>query len=147
MQIKIVQNNVPTPEPAIEPTDFDIDLIVDIPDPVEPTTPVETEPPVTWAQHMPAFPGGEEAMFEFIRDNIKYPPAARDAGIKGRVYIQFVVDKKGKISNVEVLRGIGGGCEEEAMRVVEMMPKWTPGEQAGRKVSVIYRLPFKFETR
>ena len=93
---------------------------------------------------MPGFPGGEEELFRFLGKNIKYPAMAKDAGIKGMVYVNFVVWIDGTIKDVKVLRGIGGGCDEEAMRVVKSMPKWKPGKQRGKTVPVSYNLPIRF---
>jgi len=95
-------------------------------------------------EKMPTFPGGEEALMDFIGTNIRYPKYAQDHGISGRVFIKFVVMPDGSVSNVEVLKGIGGGCDEEAVRVVKMMPKWIPGEKDGKKVRVSYTLPINF---
>ena len=94
---------------------------------------------------MPKFPGGETAMMEFIGKNVKYPQKAKDEGIQGRVFIQFIVEKDGSIGEVKLLRGIGGGCDEEGIRVVKSMPKWTPGQQAGKAVRVYYTLPIFFK--
>ena len=96
-------------------------------------------------EEMPSFPGGELKMMEYIAKNIKYPQIARESGIKGRVFINFVVEPDGSVSNVKVLRGIGGGCDEEAMRVVKSMPKWKPGKQRGKAVRVSYMLPVNFQ--
>ncbi|MBN2172846.1 MAG: energy transducer TonB [Bacteroidales bacterium] len=93
---------------------------------------------------MPYFPGGEEARIRYLNDNIKYPVMAREAGIEGTVYVTFVVEKDGSISKVKVLRGIGGGCDEEAMRVVEEMPKWNPGRQRNIPVRVQFNMPIRF---
>ena len=95
-------------------------------------------------ERMPEFPGGEDALYDFIAKNLKYPQAAKDSNIQGRVFVQFVVDKDGTIINPKVARDIGGGCGEEALRVVKMMPKWKPGEQYGKKVRVQYVLPVRF---
>ena len=92
----------------------------------------------------PEFPGGIEALFKFITDNLKYPQLALENAIQGRVYISFVVETDGSISNVRVLRDIGGGCGVEAKRVVEMMPKWIPGRQGGKPVRTQYNLPVNF---
>lgn len=94
---------------------------------------------------MPEFPGGMEAMMHFLSDNIRYPEKAKDDNIEGRVFIQFVVEKDGSIGEVKLLRGIGGGCDEEAIRVVKAMPKWTPGQQDGKAVRVYYTLPIFFK--
>ena len=80
----------------------------------------------------------------FLGKNIKYPALAKESGIQGRVFINFVVEIDGSITDVKVLRGIGGGCDEEAVRVVESMPKWKPGKQRGKPVRVSYNLPVKF---
>ena len=80
-------------------------------------------------EQMPEFPGKEKAMMEFVSSNIHYPEEAKDKGIEGRVFVGFVVEKDGSVNEVKVLRGIGGGCDEEAIRVVKAMPKWKPGMQ------------------
>lgn len=92
----------------------------------------------------PEFPGGWEAMTKFITDNLKYPQLALENAIKGRVYVTFVVDTDGTVKNVRVLRDIGGGCGREAVRVVEMMPKWIPGKQRGKPVCSQFNLPVNF---
>ena len=98
----------------------------------------------TIVEEMPSFPGGEEKMLEYIAKNIKYPPVARENNITGRVYVSFVVDKDGKIKDAKILRGIGGGCDEEALRVVKTMPDWKAGRQNGRSVQVQFNLPVNF---
>jgi len=98
----------------------------------------------TIVESMPEFPGGQQAMLEFIARNIKYPPLARESGIQGRVFVNFVVEPDGSVSNVKVIRGIGGGCDEEAVRVIQSMPKWTPGRQRGKAVRVSFNLPVRF---
>jgi protein TonB len=95
-------------------------------------------------ESMPEFPGGESALYKFLAENIKYPQMAKESGIQGRVFVTFVVEKNGSVTDVRVLRGIGGGCDEEAIRVVQNMPKWTPGKQRGKAVRVQYNLPVKF---
>lgn len=95
-------------------------------------------------ESMPEFPGGETALYKFLAENIKYPQMAKESGIQGRVFVTFVVERDGKVTDVRVLRGIGGGCDEEAIRVVKNMPKWAPGKQRGKSVRVQYNLPVKF---
>jgi len=95
-------------------------------------------------EEMPQFPGGSEAMMKFLIENIKYPEQARKDSIQGRVFLNFIVEADGKISNAKVIRGIGGGCDEEAVRVVSMMPAWTPGKQRGQNVRVSFNLPIMF---
>jgi len=95
-------------------------------------------------ESMPGFPGGEQSLNKYLYENIKYPQMAKESGIQGRVFVTFVVEKNGEVTDVRVLRGIGGGCDEEAIRVVENMPKWTPGKQRGKPVRVQFNLPIKF---
>lgn len=96
-------------------------------------------------EEMPSYPGGEQKLMAYLSNNIKYPQIAKESGIKGRVFVSFVVEPDGSVSNVKVLRGIGGGCDEEAMRVVKSMPKWKPGKQRGKAVRVSYMLPINFQ--
>jgi periplasmic protein TonB len=107
----------------------------------------ETIEPFLVVEQMPDFPGGEGELYKYLQDKIKYPPMARESGITGTVYVRFIVDKHGKISNVTLLRGIGGGCDEEAIRVVQAMPDWKPGRQNGMPVPVYFTLPVKFILR
>jgi len=93
---------------------------------------------------MPDFPGGDSTRLRFLSENINYPTLAREAGIQGVVYVTFVVEKNGQIRNVKVLRGIGGGCDEEAVRVVESMPNWIPGKQRNVPVRVQFNMPIRF---
>jgi len=108
---------------------------------------VEEEQIFTIVEEMPSFPGGEAELFKYLGKNIKYPEMANSAGISGVVYVTFVVDKDGKIKDVKVLRGIGGGCDEEAVRVVKNMPAWKAGKQRGKAVTVQYNLPIRFTLR
>ncbi|MBS9522957.1 TonB family protein [Litoribacter ruber] len=89
--------------------------------------------------------GGMEGWNKYLSSNLKYPTQARRMGIEGTVYVVFVVNTDGSIQDVDVLRGIGGGCDEEAIRVVKAAPKWTPGKQRGRPVRVKMRLPIRFK--
>lgn len=97
------------------------------------------------AEEMPEFPGGEQALYDFLAKNISYPKTAKDSNIQGNVYVQFVVEKDGTITNPKVLRDIGGGCGEEALRVVRMMPKWKTGMYKGKAVRVQYTMPVIFK--
>ena len=96
-------------------------------------------------EEQPEFPGGTGKLLEYVQKNLKYPMAARESDIQGRVFVGFVVEKDGSISNVKVLRGIGGGCDEEAIRVVQSLPKFKPGKQRGNAVRVQYTLPIVFK--
>jgi TonB family protein len=94
---------------------------------------------------MPEFIGGADALDEFIKKNIKYPAEAKEKGIQGKVYIQFVVEKDGSVTNVIVRRGANNALlDAEAMRVVKLMPAWKPGTMRGKKVRVRYTLPITF---
>jgi protein TonB len=95
-------------------------------------------------EQMPEFPGGEKEMYKWLAENIKYPQVARENGIEGKVYVEFVVDKTGKVGDVKILRGPGGGTNEEAERVVKKMPRWKAGKQRGKPVSVRYTIPVFF---
>ena len=98
----------------------------------------------TVVENDPEFPGGKEALYKYLRDNIKLPQLARDNNITGIVYVTFVVERDGSISNPRILRGIGGGCDAEAVRVIKSMPKWIPGKQRGKPVRVQFNLPVRF---
>ena len=96
-------------------------------------------------EQMPKFPGGEQAMMDFVAKNVVYPQEAQEKGISGRVFVSFVVEKDGSVNEVEVKKGIGGGCDDEAVRVVKAMPKWKPGMQDGKPVRVSYMMPIIFK--
>ncbi|MFH1319604.1 MAG: energy transducer TonB [Bacteroidota bacterium] len=96
-------------------------------------------------EEMPTFGNGDKDLINYLAKNIKYPEMAKNAGIQGTVNLSFIVNKKGKITNVKVLRGIGGGCDEEAMRIVKNMPRWNPGKQRGKPVKVSFSLPVRFK--
>jgi periplasmic protein TonB len=98
----------------------------------------------TVVEDQPGFPGGEEARIRYLTENLRYPQMAREAGIQGTVFVTFVVERDGSVTDVRVLRGIGGGCDEEAVRVVRNMPRWTPGRQRGQPVRVQFNMPIRF---
>ena len=104
----------------------------------------EVEQPFVIVEQMPQFPGGEKEMMKFIHNNLRYPSLAAENGIQGTVIVNFVVDHDGKITRIKVVRGIGGGCDEEAMRVLSKMPAWSPGRQGGKPVLVSYTVPIKY---
>lgn len=104
----------------------------------------ETEEFFLIVEEMPQFPGGNEAMFKYIGENLEYPTEAKEAGIEGRVFVEFIVEKDGSISNVKIIRGIGHGCDEATKKIVESMPNWEPGKQRGETVRVAFRMPVKF---
>ena len=124
--------------------DEDADIVIEAaPKVVE--TPVVVEKKVyDFLEQMPEYPGGTKALYEYLGNNIKYPRMAKDNNIEGTVYIKFVVDEKGAISQAFVVRGIGAGCDDEALRVVKEMKPWTPGKQNGKPAAVWYTVPVKF---
>ncbi|HNX43786.1 MAG TPA: energy transducer TonB [Bacteroidales bacterium] len=98
----------------------------------------------TVVEESPEFPGGADKLNRYLSENLHYPAQARENSISGTVFVRFVVDEKGKITHAEILRGIGYGCDEEALRVVKGMPRWKPGQQRGKPVKTIFNLPVKF---
>jgi protein TonB len=135
----LLANNKPTPLSTVD------DPVVITPDKPEPILPeVEKPEPVLWVPEMPSFPGGMAEMQNYLVNHMRYPGEAREISIQGTVYLSFVVEPDGSITNITILRGIGGGCEEEALRVVKSMPKWVPGKQNGHPVRVMLTLPVKF---
>ncbi len=144
--LEVVADDEVIEEDEVQSTEVTQDTKIDIPV-IEPEEgPAEPEI-FTIVEEMPSFPGGDQALLEFMGKNTKYPPMARENGLQGIVVVTFVVDEKGNINNVQVLRGIGGGCDEEAIRVVKSMPPWKPGKQRGLPVRVQYNLPFRFTLR
>lgn len=99
---------------------------------------------IAQVEQKPEFPGGDAALFKYLSDSIRYPVDARTKGIKGKVILSFVISKDGSVDDIVLLRGIGGGCDEESIRVVKSMPKWTPGRHKGNPVKVKYTLPINF---
>lgn len=116
---------------------------------LEETPPIMEEPvsekTFEFVEQMPEFPDGQTAMMKYIMDNMNYPAIARENDIQGTVVVQFVIGSDGEINKVHVARGIGGGCDEEAARVVRSMPKWKPGKHNGKAVQVQFTMPIKFK--
>jgi protein TonB len=109
------------------------------------TIKVDDEPVYLAVENQPEFPGGEEALVRFISMNVKYPPFARENKIEGKVYVSFIIEKDGSVTNIKVLRGVGKSCDEEAKRVVSLFPNFIPGKQNGRAVRVQYFVPINFK--
>lgn len=95
-------------------------------------------------ENYPEFPGGMEAWSKFIQRNLRYPSAAQESEVQGKVYLSFVVEKDGSITDVQVTKGIGYGCDDEAMRVIKKSPRWKPGSQNNKFVRVRYRMPINY---
>ena len=170
--VEITDPNDPPPPPPEEPeapqTEFEVvdnneeadDIVVNVEDNANATQEqyVPPAPPANNNEDLddeilqfaviedaPEFPGGEAELYKYLGKNIKYPQMARDQNIEGRVFVTFVIEKDGSIANPKVLRDIGGGCGEEALRVVRSMPKWKPGKQRGKTVRVQFNLPVAFQ--
>ena len=108
------------------------------------------ELPYSFVEEMPTFKGGMEAMYKFIADRLVYPDSARINGIEGKVIAQFVIDIDSLAKEVKIVRGIGGGCNEEVLRIFELMnaqKSWIPGRHENKPVPVKFTLPFKFELK
>ena len=114
------------------------------PPPPKPVVEEATEEIFVVVEKQPEFPGGTTALMKFLGDNIKYPIIAQENGIQGRVITNFVVERDGSISDVQVVRGQDPSLDKEAVRVIKTMPKWTPGQQRGKPVRVRFTLPVVF---
>lgn len=103
--------------------------------------------PIAFAvvEEKPTFPGGEAELLKFIAENTKYPEIAKENGIQGRVFIQFVIDKNGRVTNVTIAKGVDPYLDAEALRVVKSLPNWTPGKQRGKPVPVTFVVPINFK--
>ncbi len=163
--IPITRQETPPPPPPPDPSteliivdddveieeEFTIDTEATVFTEVEDFTPVvveeeeiEEEQIFTIVEDDPEFPGGQGALMQYLQQNLRYPTMAREAGIQGTVFVTFVVERDGSITDVQILRGIGGGLDDEAIRVVENMPRWEPGKQRGQAVRVQFNLPIRF---
>lgn len=157
-----VQEPPPPPKPKLvnpveaEPDDIEPPMLEritvdpeEIPDPplvaVEEPKEEVPEPPFTIVEKMPEPEGGLEAFYSFINKNLKYPAQARRIGVEGTVFVSFIVDKQGNMTEITIAKGIGAGCDEEVLRIFEKNPpKWTPGKQRGVPVKVKKMIPVKF---
>ncbi len=108
-----------------------------------------TEPAMakTVVEEMPVFPGGDQALMTYLKNNTRYPPEAMKKKVEGRVYVNFIISPKGKVLFPYIVRGIGSGCDEEAIRLIKNMPTWKPGKQNGKAVLVRYNLAVRFGGR
>ena len=142
---------VPDEEEIKEDINVDLDVEVTqqtvIEDVVFDAAPAEekAEEIFTIVEDQPTPEGGMQAFYQYVQKNLKYPAQARRMGIEGKVFVQFVVDKDGSITDVKAVKGIGAGCDEEAVRVLQGSPKWKPGKQRGRPVKVRMILPITFK--
>ncbi|MCC6839797.1 MAG: TonB family protein [Flavobacteriales bacterium] len=119
---------------------------IDAPPP--PPPPVEEEAfDLAAVQEQPEFPGGMAKMYQYLQNNTKYPDMEFDAGIQGKVFVEFVVERDGDISDVKVRRGVSPGLDKEAVRAVKSMPKWSPGKMNGKPVKVRFTIPVDFKLK
>ncbi|MCX2742887.1 energy transducer TonB [Mangrovivirga sp. M17] len=142
---------VPDEEEIEEDIEVDLDVEIDEETVIEEVQfeaePVEeeVEQVFTIVEESASFPGGMDAWYDFLKKNLNYPSQARRMGIEGRVYVQFIVSKTGQLSDIKVVKGIGGGCDEEAVRVLKESPRWKPGKQRGRPVIQKMTFPIMFK--
>ena len=112
--------------------------------PIQPEQEQYEEPLFTVVEQSPTFPGGMDKFYEFLSHTIRYPAQMREKNVQGKVFVSFIVEKDGKLSNIKVLREPGYGSGKEAIRAMSICPKWNPGVQNGRKVRVQYNVPISF---
>lgn len=109
------------------------------------TEEIDKDEPFLFVEEMPSFPGGERALMEYIATHVKYPRKARNLNVEGRVTLSFVIGKDGTVTDVKIIKGIGAGCDEEATRVLESLPRFSPGKQRGKPVKVQMQVPVLFK--
>ena len=119
------------------------EIVIDVPV-AAPIEEEEEEVVFQVVEKMPQFPGGQQALFEYLSKNIRYPVIAQENGLQGRVICKFVVNYDGSIVDIVVVRSVDPSLDKEAVRVIQSMPKWQPGEQRGKAVRVKYTLPVNF---
>lgn len=143
--LNIVEDDVELDEELdIEDTEMDEDTEIDFSDLAMEEEESDDAPVFFIVEDMPEFPGGEEALRKYIAQSVKYPVIAQENGIQGRVYVSFVVNTKGKVTDVKIARGVDPNLDKEAIRVVNAMPAWKPGKQRGKAVKVSYTVPINF---
>ena len=146
---KIVE--VPDEEEIIEDVEVLIDVEMKATSEVVKVTPIatiekeESDEIFVIVEEQPEFPGGQAEFMKFVVANMRYPRQARSMGVEGRVFVKAVVGKDGKLTDIEVMKGIGAGCDEEAIRVVSQSPPWKPGRQRGREVRTRIVIPLVFK--
>jgi protein TonB len=143
--LNIVEDDVELDEELdIEDTEMDEDSEVDFSNVVEEEEEEEDAPVFFIVEEMPEFPGGESALHQYIAKSIKYPVIAQENGIQGRVYVSFVINAKGEVTDIKIARGVDPALDKEAIRVIKNMPKWKPGKQRGKPVKVSFTVPINF---
>ncbi len=155
-EIEIVEDDeILEEEPEIQEVEVDVEEVVEVvevevdetgDEEVYEPEPEPEEPEIfTIVEQMPEYPGGQAALYKYIGKKLNYPAIARENGIEGLVVVQFVVNENGSLSDVKVLKDIGGGCGDEAARVIRGMPNWKPGMQRGKPVKVQFNCPVRFK--
>jgi len=136
--IEIVEDEVEIEnEIEIEDTESDEDEIIEIEE-------EDDEEFFMVVENMPEFPGGDLGLMKYIQKNVRYPPIAKEYNITGKVYVSFIVDKSGSVTNVKIVRGVDKNLDAEAVRVVKSLPKYKPGKQRGKAVRVMFTIPINF---
>ena len=143
-----IETEMDDPEPEDIVIILDMDDFDDIDWPVvEPPVEEKAEQIVVFAEKMPTPMGGLSAFYKYVGDALEYPARARKMGVQGKVFVQFVIDKQGNFTDVQAIKGIGGGCDEEAVRVIKSAAAWNPGKQRGVPVQVRMVLPITFSLK
>jgi periplasmic protein TonB len=136
--IEIVEDEVEIEEELeIEDTESDEDIAIEIEEESDDEFFMVVE-------NMPEFPGGDLGLMKYIQKNVKYPPIAKEYNITGKVYVSFIVDKSGSVTNAKIVRGVDKNLDTEALRVVKSLPKYKPGKQRGKPVRVMFTIPINF---
>ncbi|PWE00417.1 energy transducer TonB [Marinilabilia rubra] len=142
--LNIVEDDVELDEELIiEDTEATEDTEVDFSD-IQTDEEVEESPVFFIVEDMPEFPGGDAALHKYLATSVDYPVIAQENGIQGRVYVKFVINTDGSVTDVQIARGVDPSLDKEALRVVRDMPKWKPGKQRGKAVRVSYTVPINF---
>jgi protein TonB len=144
--LTIVEDDVEIEEEfEFESTEANDETIIDAVPVIDDEEEEKDEQVFVVVEDMPEFPGGELALRKWIANHIDYPVIAAENGIQGKVYVTFVVDKDGSVSNARIARGVDPSLDQEALRVVNSLPKWKPGMQRGKPVRVSYTVPINFQ--
>jgi len=145
VMLKIVEDNIKVNTDFDFSQDFDLDMAIEDYVPIEIVEEeVDNTPPMRFVEEMPEPIGGFENMYAFLQANLRYPEVARNNNISGQVFIEFVVERDGSISGVRVLAGVYPELDQEAVRVVKILPKWKPGKQMGKPVRCFFQIPIRF---
>lgn len=146
---KVVE--IPNEEEPDVDLDIKFDVAIDAPIEefveIEEPEPEEKDEIIIFAEQQPSFPGGINAFYEYVGKNLEYPRQAIKQGREGKVFVQFVVNKDGSLTDIQVIKGIGDHCDAEAIRVLKTAPRWSPGKQRGKPVRVRMVIPITFKLR